>query len=254
MTLCIDIGNTNICAALGTKESYHTALVYSYEIYDDDSFAAFYRRHFGNNMFKRCIISSVVPDKTAELMRSIKKLNKYADIDSVNFTKMDIDFTGYKSQLGEDRAVCAAMAVKKYSAPAIVVDCGTATTINVVDENSFFLGGAILAGVQTGLDALANVTARLPKIELADLPNNNIPGIKLIGSDTLECIISGIIISTACGIEGYVKRIAAEFHPAKPKIIITGGHAPKIIPHCGIEFIHEPNLLIEGLLSLYEDA
>jgi len=254
MTLCIDIGNTRIRCALGTKESYVQAAVDTNTITDADGFAAFLRGKFGEDMLRLTggIFSSVVPHKNADVLKAIALLNKDAAIKPVDIAQMDIDFSNYGSVLGQDRAVCSWVAAAKYGAPVIVIDFGTATTVNIVDEASLYAGGAIMAGVQTGIDALAHGTARLPQF---DVTGNGYADVKIIGQDTYECLVSGAIIGTAFAANGYVRHIQAQFavRPAPhPTVIITGGNAPKVLPHCDFEYIYEPTLLIEGLFMLYE--
>ena len=254
MILCIDMGNTSIRCVLGTRENHRMAITDTCEIIDADCFVSFIRENFGKDSEKitDCILSSVVPQKNTIVLQAVQMLNRDVIIKHVDVTRCGIDFSQYKNNLGEDRAVCCMAAVEKYGAPVIVIDCGTATTINIIDENRVFLGGAILTGVQTGIDALARVTARLPKIDLSE---NGFIDTKLIGGNTEECLVSGALIGTACVIEGYVRRIKAQFAshgmPA-PTTIITGGYGSKVVPYCDFDFIFEQTLLIEGLFQLYE--
>jgi len=254
MILCIDIGNTRIRCAIGTKENYLQAAIDTNSIIDANCVAAFLQEKFGDDMHRLSdgIYSSVVPQKNAIILQAIEMLNKNATINPVDTARMDIDFTGYRSVLGEDRAVCSAIAAKKYGAPVVVIDFGTATTINIINESKVYTGGAILAGVQTGIDALARGTARLPQF---DVTGNGYANIKIIGEDTYECLVSGAILGAAFTANGYVQYIQALFAAKSTPpstVIITGGNAPKVLPHCSFDYIYEPNLLIEGLFWLYE--
>jgi len=254
MILCTDIGNTRIRCALGTKESYAQAAVDTNTITDAGSFAAFLQENFGEDMglITGGIFSSVVPHKNADVLKAIAALSKNAAIKPVDVASMAVDFTGYGSVIGEDRAVCSAIAAKKYGMPVIVIDFGTATTINVVNESSAYTGGAILAGVQTGIDALAKGTARLPQF---DVTGNGYADIKVIGRDTYECLVSGAVMGAAYAANGYVQHIKSLFaakQAARPTVVITGGNASKVLPHCNFDFTYEPTLLIEGLFMLYE--
>jgi len=253
MILCTDIGNTRIRCALGTAENYVQAAVDTSTITGASSFAAFLREKFGSDMqlVTGGIFSSVVPKKDADVLTAIQALNKNAAIKPVDTARMGVDFSSYGSVIGQDRAVCSAVAAKKYGTPVVVVDFGTATTVNVVDENSAYTGGAILAGVQTGIDALAKGTARLPQF---DVTGNGYAEIKVIGNDTYECLVSGAVIGAAFAANGYVQHIQAQLAAKKARaaVIITGGNAPKVLPHCNFDFIYVPTLLIEGLFMLYE--
>ena len=158
MILCIDIGNTNSRCALGTSENYRVVSAETNDFSNVASFTAFLKKHFADDIprIKGCILSSVVPQRKADAIQALQMFN----VKCVDMAHMGVDFSHYKTALGEDRAVCSAAAVHKYGAPVIVIDFGTATTINAINESSIFMGGAILAGVQTGIDALARDTAR----------------------------------------------------------------------------------------------
>ena len=128
-------------------------------------------------------------------------------------------------QTGPDRLLAAWTAATTHGTPVIVIDLGTATTIDAVDGDGFFLGGAILPGLSLAADALAEGTARLPRVEL-DLPDD------AIGSDTMAALQSGVVI----GHIGAVREIAIRMHArmalpsgtaggAEVRVIISGGHA-----------------------------
>ena len=256
MILCIDIGNTRIRCALGTKTAYRQAAIDTVDVSDASCFATFLQEKFGKDMQEITggIYSSVVPQKNADVLQAIDVLNKNAIIRPVDVGQMSIDFTGYKSVLGEDRAVCSHIAVLKHKAPVIVIDFGTATTINFVNQDSAFVGGAILAGVQTGIDALARGTARLPQL---DVTGNGNADTKIIGEDTYECLVSGAVVGAAFAATGYIRHIGLLYTQKSipcPEVVITGGNAPRVMPHCDFRFTYEPNLLIEGLFNLYEST
>ena len=119
---------------------------------------------------------------------------------------------------GPDRLLAAWAASRLYGSPIIVVDLGTATTVDAVDSDGFFLGGAIAPGLGLAADALAEGTARLPRIDLR-LPR------EAIGTDTTEAIASGVVI----GHIGAVRELAQRMHlrmddpTAATKVVITGG-------------------------------
>ena len=124
-------------------------------------------------------------------------------------------------QTGPDRLLAAWAASQLHGSPVIVVDLGTATTVDAIDEDGFFLGGDILPGLALAADSLAEGTARLPRIDLA-LPE------EAIGSETRTAIASGVVI----GHIGAVRELAMRMHArigssstgAPTKVIITGGH------------------------------
>jgi type III pantothenate kinase len=182
------------------------------------------------------IISSVNPSKTKLLETAVKELFKITPriVEAVT--------PHYNGKVGVDRYVICRAAASKYSPPLIVFDFGTATTINVIDANGHFIGGSILAGMMTGVNALASSTALLPKIELS----SNAP---LIGRNTEECISSGAVFGNASLLDGMVSRIEPN-----ATVVVTGGNAEYVIPFCKTEVIHEPDLLLKGLVLLESDT
>lgn len=121
---------------------------------------------------------------------------------------------------GPDRLLAAWAAASIHGTPVIVVDLGTATTVDVVDADGFFLGGAIAPGLELAADALAEHTARLPRIEVT------LPG-EAIGTDTAGAIASGVVI----GHIGTVRELARRMHAriasrsARTKLVVTGGYS-----------------------------
>ena len=153
---------------------------------------------------------------------------------------LDVEFP---DKVGCDRIADAVGAVGHYPLPLITIDMGTATTINVVDENLCFHGGIIMPGVGTANRALLGKTAQLPRGK-KDMPKAT------IGINTQQCITSGMIYGNACAIDGLIERINEELG-VKCTVIATGGHADTIIPHCRSEIILDPDLLMKGLQILY---
>ena len=142
------------------------------------------------------------------------------------------------------RIVIAEAALAEYEAPMILMDLGTATTIEVVEPNNMYLGGIIFPGVRVSLDALTSRTAQLPGISL-DKPKH------VIGKNTVDCMRSGMMYGTAAMLDGLVERIEAELGH-KSTLIATGGLAQFITPLCKREIILEKDLLLKGLNVIYK--
>jgi type III pantothenate kinase len=138
-----------------------------------------------------------------------------------------------------------------YGAPAIVVDFGTATTFDCVARDGGYVGGAIAPGIEIALEALASGTARLPRIELVE------PA-KVIGTDTVSAMQSGIVIGYRALTLGLLERIRAELAHAEKveepaiQVVLTGGlsGAPWVRSLPGVDAV-DPELTLKGLAILW---
>lgn len=125
----------------------------------------------------------------------------------------------------------------------IIVDMGTATTFSVIDRNHNYLGGLITTGMAVATDALINRTSQLPRISF-DVPK------RIIGTNTVDCIKSGILYSNAAAIDGIVERIEEELGE-RCTVIATGGIAGLVAPLCKRQIILDDDLLLKGLMLIY---
>jgi type III pantothenate kinase len=157
------------------------------------------------------------------------------------------------SEAGADRLVNAFAAGRLYGTPAIVVDFGTATTLDVVAADGAYVGGAIAAGLQLGLDALASQTARLPRIELGE-PDH------VIGRDTVSAMQAGAVIGHIGLANELIHRTRAELAAQSPDrsrihVVLTGGlsNQPWAREIRGIDAI-DPLLTIRGLVLLHAEV
>lgn len=128
------------------------------------------------------------------------------------------------------------------AANAIYCDFGTATTINVVSAAGVFLGGAILPGIQTQLNALSHATDRLPNIDWKDEPSPE----SLIGKKTRAAILSGVVQGHAFGVTEIVRRMAAQLGGIT-ELWLTGGGLPNVELDWPIEPQFVPHLVLEGM-------
>src|SRR6266498_1475428 len=148
------------------------------------------------------------------------------------------------SDVGADRIVDAVAAIKKYGAPCIVVDFGTATTFNAVNAKGEYLGGAITPGIMISTDALFERAARLPRVDIKR-PRT------VIGSSTVAAIQSGLYYGYAGLVDGVLRQMLNELGGAA-RVVATAGLAPLIAT--GSEFIElvDDTLTLEGLRLIYE--
>jgi len=254
MIFLASIGNTNLTYGLLEQEPLSSGLFQqemaaserfpvqrlSNQRDIEDLYHSLLKKHgLLHNQIAGWVVSSVVPEKTPLLLNALQKLTSSEPLFVSSQTDWEFDVSSYSGVLGSDRLLCCSAALKKYQPPFIVVDFGTATTVNVVDPSGAFIGGVILPGVSTGLQALSVHTALLDKVSFFH-PES------VIGKNTAECMMSGATYGTASVIEGLVKRIRQELGAAA-SVIVTGGNAKAAISHCDLELHAEPNLLLEGL-------
>lgn len=151
-------------------------------------------------------------------------------------------------EIGADRIVNTLAAHTLYGGPAIVVDFGTSTNLDVVSPKGEFLGGALAPGIEISVDALAQRAAQLRKIELVK-PRS------VIGKNTVEALQSGTIYGFAGQVDGLVSRISVELEEQfneRPTVIATGGLAPLIFGVADTLDEHEPDLTLIGLRLIHE--
>jgi len=147
-------------------------------------------------------------------------------------------------EVGTDRVMNTLASYQLYGGPSIVVDFGTSTNFDVVGAKGEFLGGALAAGIEISLDALAARAAQLRKVEFVR-PRS------VIGKNTVESLQSGTIFGFAGQVDGIVRRIVAELGPVEA-VVATGGLAPLVISDTETVTHHEPNLTLIGLRYVFE--
>lgn len=191
-----------------------------------------------------CIISSVVPQSIFNLRNlSRRYLNTEPLIVGEN---VDIGIpvrTSKPSEVGADRLVNAAGAHASYSGALIVIDSGTATTLDVVAADGGFEGGAIAPGIHMSVEALHASAAKLPRVALKK-PD------RVIGNDTITAMQSGVFWGYMSLIEGMILRIKEEWNEPM-KVIATGGVAALFHDATTTIDHFDPDLTICGLLDIY---
>lgn len=252
MILAVDIGNSNIVfggvekdqilfearirtESTKTSDEYCVDLKIILDVY-----------HVKPEDIEGAIIASVVPQVLNSVKTALMKLTGKAPLVVGPGLKTGLNIKiDNPSQVGADLVVGCVAALREHKAPLIVIDMGTATTMIVVDRNGAFIGGSIIPGVKISMDALSGRTALLPGLQL-DAPKH------AIGRNTIDCMRSGIMMGTACMLDGMVERMEAELGE-KTTVVLTGGIAKFIAPMCRTEMIYDKDLLIKGLVALYRD-
>ena len=235
MNILIDIGNSTIVVALASNDGTITH-TWRFKTRKEET-VTFFRYELKQGLRKynveaadisRVVISSVVPEVNDDVAQAINDLTGltphfFSIADAEGHLTISIESP---TQLGKDRLADALGAVTCYGAPAIVIDFGTATTFGVIDSERRFLGGLIIPGVKTSLNALSQRASQLPAINI-EKPTH------LIGRNTLEGLLDRLL-----------PTLTSPVH-----IIATGGMAKDIVPQCHHQIIHDKYLLLKGLFN-----
>ena len=257
MLLTIDVGNTNtvLCVFDGEEVVEHWRVATD-PVRTADELAVTLRGLLSQSALLAMsslhgiALCSTVPSVLHEMRGMLGRY--YDDIPSLIIepgvkTGISVRYDNPK-EIGTDRIMNTVAAVHLYGGPAIVVDFGTSTNFDAVSASGEFVGGALAPGIEISVDALSRRAAQLLKVELAR-PS------KVIGKNTVAALQSGIIFGVAGQIEGIVRRMSEELHPADPDavtVIATGGLAPLVIDEVKDIDAYEPWLTLIGLRLTYE--
>jgi type III pantothenate kinase len=251
MLLVIDIGNTNITLGLydGEIPGPRWRLATGHEKPPDEYGLAlrnlFRNKGIPERAVRSAAIASVVPPLTGTFVEACRKYLECEPlvVDSMCKTGVNILYDD-PSQVGADRIVDAAAALKLYGGPACVVDFGTATTFDAISTEGDYLGGAIAPGIGIAADALFQRAAKLPKVDFERPP-------AAIGRHMVHSLQSGLLFGYVGLVEGMVERFRAELGP-EMKVIATGGLAEIIARETKVISIIAPWLTLEGLKIIHD--
>jgi len=241
MILCIDMGNSNVVTALWDGKKYlnehrNISILGIKECLS----------HIDFHNVSKIIISSVVPKLTYEYIEKLKKLTLITPfiIDWQNCNlELDVDMP---HEVGADR-ICNSLAAKKlFGTPSVVIDFGSATTYDVIDENGTFIGGAIAPGIDISANNLIQKTALL-KSTAFEFPQT------AIGRNTKTNLQSGIMFGGIDAINGMLNRIQTEMNWSNFNIILTGGFSSLISPQLDRSHKLVPYLTLDGMRIIAEE-
>lgn len=251
MIICLDVGNTNIKYAVYDGEelklSFRVATEYKKT---SDEYGGQLISILANNGLQASditggIISSVVPQLDYTLERTCLTYLKIKPLLLAPGLKTGLNLkVDNAKEVGADRVVNNVSAVKKYGFPLIIVDFGTATTFNVINEKGDFVGGVIAPGIKGSLDSLVNGTAKLPRVEI-ERPA------AVIGKNTVTNMQAGIFYGFAGLVEYIVKKIKREMKSTEIKVVATGGFSEIIAKEISCIDIVDKLLTLDGLKYLY---
>jgi type III pantothenate kinase len=249
MLLAIDVGNTNTVLGLFAGDQ----LVSSWRTKTDsretaDELALKFKAILSDSPEVTGIaLCSTVPAVLREMRTMLN--NYYQDVPQVIVepgikTGVPV-LTDNPKEVGADRIVNSLAAFTLYGGPAIVVDFGTSTNLDVISAKGEFLGGALAPGIEISIDALAARAAQLRKVELI-APRN------VIGKNTVEALQSGAVYGFAGQVDGLVDRIVDELGTPVKAVIATGGLSAIVVPESETITNHEPDLTLIGLRLMFE--
>lgn len=242
--LAVDVGNTSITCGLFEGHRLSARWQFSTDPIKNKSVKAlslqFFKGHSLDSGFD-VLISSVVPAVMPVLTRMLRFVSgTRPQVVGKDLQVPVINRYRVPAQVGPDRLVNAWAAWSLYQGPAIVVDFGTALTIDCVSAKREYLGGLIVPGVQLALEALTDRAALLPKLRLA-------PPKELLGRDTVSSVRSGIIYGHAALCDGIIRQIRRQF---RGRVVATGGQAGLITPYSKTIRKVDPDLTLRGLYLL----
>ncbi len=250
MLLALDVGNTNVTIGVfdGARLIHNWRLRTVHE-QTADEWGVLLRNLFAIGgldpaAISGIIVSSVVPILDASLSAMARHYfrTEAVYVNSETDTGLKVLYENPR-EVGADRLVNAVAALHKYGGPCVVVDLGTAITFDAVSGNGEYLGGVICPGIGISIGALFAKTARLPMVDFRE-PE------KLVGTNTVGSIQSGIYYGTVGMIDGILERLLQKLGP-ETKTIATGGQASLITR--GSRFLKtlDEDLTLEGLRLIW---
>jgi type III pantothenate kinase len=251
MFLAVDVGNTQTVIGLYTEEQllahWRIATVSSdtTDELDVRMRSLFTLREVPSTLITDVAIASVVPPLTEQWRRVAERhaADKVLVLDSTIDIGLPINYSNPR-EIGADRLAVAVAAVKLYGAPVVVVDFGTATNIEVIDQSGAFVGGVIAPGIMTSAEALFSVAARLSQTSI-EVP------VHVIGTSTREAVRSGITFGEIERIDGLIRRIFDELGYSAT-VVATGGLSARVTDLSRTINVVNDDLTLEGLRIIYE--
>jgi type III pantothenate kinase len=186
------------------------------------------------------VLGSVVPPLTGGFVQAVQGLGVADLLEVAPGVRTGLQIkTENPQEVGADRIVNAVAVHEHHPCPAVAIDLGTATTLDVITAAGEYLGGIICPGPGLGADALALRTARLLRVDLT------VPA-RVIGRSSVEAIRSGLLYGHAAMVDGLVRRIEDELDSAVT-VVVTGGLADRLVPLMTRVDVSDPHLTLEGL-------
>ena len=252
MLLVIDVGNTNITMGVYDGKNLKTTFrMMSKQPRTSDEYGITLRELLRTNEVEKeeiegVIMASVVPNVMHSLRGGLVKYFHITPIVVEAGIKTGIRIvTPNPQQIGADRIVDAVGAYEIYGGPVLVIDFGTATTYDYVDESGAFQGGITAPGIRISAKALWEDAAKLPEIEIKKPAS-------ILGKDTITSMQAGLVYGQIGQTEYIINRVKAEVGPENIKTVVTGGLGRIIANETDAVDIYDPNLTLKGINLVYK--
>ncbi len=251
MLVAVDVGNTNMVFGVfkgDTLIGSFRMVTGTHKTADEIGLTIsqyFQHFHLVPKDVEDVIIASVVPQIMGNLCRAMVKYfgKQPLIVDQDIFPSIRYDA---KERLGADRSVSCEAAMEKYGMPLIVLDFGTATTVDTISHDGYYLGGSILAGLQVMVDALFTKASNLPQVTLSK-PSS------VLGMDAIGQMQGGSIGGYLGAVEYLIRESKKEMgYGDQVKVVATGGLAGILAESTTMIDIVDEQLILDGLHILYK--
>ncbi len=252
MLLTVDIGNTNITLGVFQGKKLKTTFrMTTIQTRTSDEYGMVMCELLEHNEVNVAditdvIVASVVPNVMHSLTNAVLKYVHTKPIIIEAGIRTGIRVAGSNSrQLGADRIVDAAAVYELYGGPAIVVDYGTATTFDLVDEDGTFTACVIAPGIRTSAQSMWSMAAKLPEFEIKK-PKT------ILAQDTIACMQAGLVYGQIGQTEYIIRQMKKEFGRDDVQVVATGGLGRLIERETDLIDIYDPMLTLQGMRLIFE--
>ncbi len=251
MLLALDVGNTNITAGVFEREELKatfrmtTKLQRTADEFGIDLCGMLEHNRIAEKQITDVIVASVVPDVMYSLKRSIEKYFGITPLVVGAGIKTGIRVaTENPRQIGADRIVDAVAAYEIYGGPVLIIDFGTATTYDLVDESGAFIAGVTAPGIQTSANALSQMAAQLPKFEIKK-PES------ILAKETVSSMQAGIVYGQIGQTTYIVEQIKKEAGFPNLKVVATGGLGILLEKETDCIDYYDSQLTLKGMYRIF---
>ena len=246
MILLFDIGNTHAHLGLANASRVVKQIDIPTAGWRDGSAAVRVKKFVGRAKLEGAALCSVVPQVTPLIERFVRQTWKLPTLQLTPKTLRGVGIDYPKPQtIGPDRLANAVAARRRFGAPVVVVDFGTAVTFDVVDARGNYIGGVIAPGLAAMTDYLHERTALLPRIKIREVHS-------AVGKSTEQAMLVGAVHGYRGLIRGLLVELKRELKTKRLPVVATGGYAKLIASGLPEISAVEPNLTLEGLRLVWE--